>query len=119
MLVRTIVLLACTLGSPVAAQIVFAPPLLVHPADPGALQGNVLAADFDGDGAPDIAALDSAFVFELTVLYGDGQGAFSGGPAQTMSPMNLLSSATDVDNDGDLDLFAQGTSSPPTALLLA
>ena len=119
MLVRTIALLACTLGPPAAAQIVFEPPLLLHPASPDALQGDALAADYDGDGAPDIALLDAAFAFELTVLLGDGHGAFSSLPTQPVSLMNALLSAVDVDNDGDLDLLAQGTSSPPTALLLA
>jgi len=119
MLVRTIALLVCTLGPPAAAQIVFAPPLLIHLAAPGALQGSDLAADFNGDGSPDIAVLDSAFEFELTMLLGDGDGAFSGLPSQPLPLMNLLYSAADLDNDGDLDLLAQGTSSPPTALLTA
>ena len=53
------------------------------------------------------------------MLLGDGHGAFSPLPTQTLDLMNMLLSSVDVDNDGDLDLLAQGTSSPPTALLLA
>ena len=78
---------------------VLAPP--VHYPVAGPLE-QVIAADFDSDGAPDVAAVVPGV--GLVLLWNDGDGMF-GEPARIAAEDRPRSAAaTDVDGDGDLDL---------------
>ncbi len=67
--------------------------------------GPVILADFDGDGDEDLAL---AIVGNIVVRWNDGHGHFSAGDVLLApDPAEITSmSAADVDNDGDLDLYA-------------
>jgi hypothetical protein len=73
----------------------------------------IAAADFNGDGHPDLAVANTV-TDDLTILIGDGQGEFSplSGPVSGQAvigdgPINLV--ATDLDNDGTIDLLVANT----------
>ena len=73
----------------------------------------IAAADFNGDSHPDLAVANTV-TDDLTVLVGDGQGLFSplSAPVSGQSvigdgPINLI--ATDLDNDGTIDLLVANT----------
>jgi hypothetical protein len=80
--------------------------------------GQVAIADFNGDGIPDIAA---SIDIEITTLLGNGEGAFTVGPAFTYPSGTLLQSsylmAGDFDNNGTTDLAAAVPSTGYVAVL--
>jgi VCBS repeat protein len=64
---------------------------------------NVVARDLDGDGRCDLVAptYDAGVV---TVLTGDGRGAFHAGPGIPAGPAPFVVDVADLDGDGRLDL---------------
>jgi hypothetical protein len=67
------------------------------------------SADFDGDGAPDLATVSVGGTAFLSVLIGDGEGGYL--PPVT-TPLVIESSDLDVadfDGDGDLDIVTSDT----------
>lgn len=86
---------------------------------PGESVGQLVAGDFDGDGALDIAA---QFAFNLRlrrliVLYGDGSGGF--GPPQTLPVFGRFAdlAADDLDGDGRDDLLVLGVPADALSVL--
>lgn len=65
----------------------------------------IVAADFDGDGAVDLATANRGETDTVTILLGDGQGGFRVDQLQVevgRSPRGIT--AADFDADGDIDL---------------
>jgi hypothetical protein len=64
---------------------------------------NVVARDLDGDGRCDLVAptYDAGVV---TILTGDGRGAFRAGPGLPAGPAPFVVAVADLDGDGKLDL---------------
>ena len=77
-----------------------------------------LLADVNGDGNLDLVLVDNpvdydgSFPFQVTVLLGDGKGAFSSGIPLTLNTSNLIENAfvSDLNKDGkqDVVLFTGG-----------
>jgi hypothetical protein len=61
------------------------------------------SADFDGDGADDIAA--AAARSTARVFYGDGTGGFTPGPNQSLGTVPIALGARDITGDGRPDLL--------------
>lgn len=64
--------------------------------------------DFDGDGRPDVAALDTANG-ALGILLGNGDGSFRTMPLLQVGPGSGAMVAGDFNRDGRLDLAVGGT----------
>jgi hypothetical protein len=66
----------------------------------------LVAADLDGDGDPDLAAIGTTS--PLVLLFNDGDGGFgpvvNTGISVNLGPLKALIDAGDVDGDGDVDL---------------
>ncbi len=86
-------------------------------AGPGA--SSVTVGDFDRDGIPDIAAANSP-IGSVTILLGNGRGAFSTDPGSPFplgtQPQSLV--AGDFDGDGNLDLASANFGSNNVTVLL-
>ncbi|HYR28299.1 MAG TPA: VCBS repeat-containing protein, partial [Thermoanaerobaculia bacterium] len=65
------------------------------------IQPNAVAADFDGDGAEDLAVAGD---LQVTVLLNDGQGALMERARVPMATYGRIFAAGDFDRDADLDL---------------
>ncbi len=68
----------------------------------------LVAADLNGDGAPDLAVGRGRYPSSaLEVLFNDGQGAFGARVSYSLgSNSSPVIGAADLDRDGDVDLFA-------------
>jgi len=77
----------------------------------------VAVGDLDGDGNPDIATADSGSD-QVTILWGDGTGAF---PSQTTFAVGsnpLAIAVADLDGDGNLDIAASNYGDDTVTILL-
>ena len=85
------------------------PPVLLALTDaPGSVYEGMCAADLNGNGRPDLAAVDWMRA-ELTLLLSDGAGGFAAPVRHVIAAADAAATphavvAADVDNDGDLDL---------------
>ena len=96
-------------------------PALGSPVSTGGIRpAGVTTGDFNGDGKPDIAAVNNGSG-DVQVLLGDGQGRFGGAPG---SPFNtggtrpLAIASGDYNGDGKLDAVAVNNSSGDISVLL-
>lgn len=65
--------------------------------------GSVVAADFDGDGQPDLATANY-YSADVSILRNDGEGAFEPAINYQTGYLPVSIFATDLDGDGDNDL---------------
>lgn len=78
---------------------------------------SLVAADFDEDGLPDLAA-GGAEATDVVLLANDGAGGFSSPPRRFFAGRLSLLAAADFDDDGHLDLAAAGDGGESVAILL-
>ncbi len=83
----------------------------------GPTQAGVVTADLDGDGYPDLAALDSAG-HAVTVLRNDGTGGFGLPERYVVGLLPYALTAADLDGDGDVDLAVANSRSDDTSVLI-
>lgn len=79
----------------------------------------ITAADFNGDGAPDVAVAHDdyiAFGQSIAVVFGDGAGGFGPPTILGLTPGTYDIEAADWDGDGDVDLVV-GHEQPRVTLL--
>ncbi|MGA9511698.1 MAG: FG-GAP-like repeat-containing protein [Candidatus Sulfotelmatobacter sp.] len=89
----------------------------------GSYPTNEVAADFNGDGIPDLAVIWSTGAyggpFSVTILFGKGDGTFTTGP--TVQPAGVLSYPTmisgDFNGDGKADLAVLSYNQPYTSYI--
>ncbi len=69
---------------------------------------DLTVADFNGDGAPDIAVVDDFINESITVLLNNGAGGLSAISTVAIPGSSFLDNiqSIDIDNDGDIDLVA-------------
>jgi len=104
---------AISFALPLAAQVSLSS--TTYPAPSNAYPGNVLAADIDRDGNPDILTIDAQNQ-QLLVWYGTGSGQF--GSAEVIGGIDGFAqdiAVGDFNGDGKLDVLAS-ISSPTTAI---
>jgi hypothetical protein len=91
--------------------------LAPQPAIPAAGAGDVLLADFNGDGNLDIAVANSGRS-SVSLYRGDGSGTFvaAGSYLTGQAPVSLA--ASDLDYDGTVDLICGNAGSQDLAVLL-
>ncbi|MFO1292348.1 MAG: VCBS repeat-containing protein [Rubrivivax sp.] len=63
---------------------------------------NLVAADFNHDGKPDLAVNDGT---TIQIFIGRGDGSFAPGPAYASNDSVGYMTATDLDGDGNVDLY--------------
>src|SRR6202011_419033 len=100
------------IGSATAVTLKIANPssaLVPAPGSPFALgfgPYSIAAGDFNGDGRPDLAILNSTNIGGVTVLLGNGSGGFTAAPGSPFptgsDPTSIV--AGDFNGDGKLDL---------------
>jgi uncharacterized protein (TIGR03437 family) len=77
--------------------------------DVGNFPGTLVAADFNGDGKVDLAALDNAtglaYVNKVWVLLGKGDGTFQPAVSTATGTLSGYLSYTDLNHDGKLDIL--------------
>lgn len=83
----------------------------------GASPVHVVAADFNGDGRPDLATAGAAPVNNVVVLVNQGDGAFAHAAAYSVGTSVLSMETADVNGDGSPDLLV-GDSFTGRVLLL-
>src|SRR5687768_10503386 len=64
----------------------------------------IAVGDIDRDGTPDLAVVNTASR-DVSVLLGDGTGAFSSAGTVSTGPDPVDIALGDIDRDGDLDLL--------------
>ncbi len=75
----------------------------------GGSPNGIATADLNGDGSPDLVATNGG-MSAVSILLGDGHGAFSAGPGSPL-PVSFrphLAVVGDLDHDGKPDLIASG-----------
>lgn len=82
----------------------------------------IVVADLNGDGKQDIAAVDSGEFadFNVSLLYGNGDGTFQGDVRTTAFDSSVAITAADFDSDGTIDLAVtanENSSTPGIAIL--
>jgi FG-GAP-like repeat len=96
-------------------------PALGSPVSTGGIRpAGVTTGDFNGDGRPDVAAVNNGSG-DVAVLLGDGQGRFGAGPGSPFSTGGtrpVAISSGDYNGDGKLDAVAVNNSSGDMSLLL-
>ncbi|HZS27568.1 MAG TPA: VCBS repeat-containing protein [Candidatus Angelobacter sp.] len=110
------VLIALSVGLPVAAQVSLSP--TIYPAPVNTSLGFSVAADIDRDGKPDIISTDSSNP-QLLVFYGTGGGKF--GSPEFIGHLDGPSgnfAVGDFNNDGKLDILAATGQSHSVDLLI-
>lgn len=88
----------------------------------GANSRGAVAADFNGDGKPDLANLNATGALTINVQLGNGDGTFAATKTTTLAAGQVPSALAvgDLDNNGALDLVAilTGTAASPQILVL-
>ena len=82
----------------------------VNDYDPGIYVTNITTGDFNGDGKPDVATMDSSSN-NISIFFGDGKGSFSPGPKNNLGvvPYDFLVGEFNGDSNLDLGLNSYGT----------
>jgi hypothetical protein len=91
------------------------PSFLLTPTYPGGSYG-IAVADFNGDGNPDIAAIDSNGSM-TTLLFGNGDGTFRTGPTFAIGGNIILTA--DFNGDGKPDLLLASANASDTDSTIA
>ena len=105
-----------TLGKILSATFVFflsasaraqVPRLIEVPIFPtnSTVTNSVLAADFNGDGLPDIASAEEQYGNSVDVLLNNGDGTFQAAVSFDAGPGPTRPAAADLNGDGNLDLI--------------
>jgi hypothetical protein len=76
----------------------------------GATVQDIVPADFNGDGIPDLAVSNSSSSSQVSIFLGIGDGTFQSPINFTVSQLSLAVSAADLNSDGKLDLLVANTS---------
>src|SRR5262245_2365844 len=101
---------ATAISTLLSMPLAVAAPSLVGPGPlpVGDSPDSVVVADFDRDGAADLASADR-MDDRISILFGDAAGGFRTAVAYGVGrrPTSLV--AVDIDRDGDLDLLAVNT----------
>jgi hypothetical protein len=104
-------------GTFTAGQAFDAPPAdALSPTSGILFQSNVVSADFNGDGIPDLAVTSTGSA-AVTVMFGNGDGTFTAGPSTPVGNRPLPILAADFNGDGIMDLLANTTSASGSFVL--
>jgi hypothetical protein len=93
----------------------------LHSASPatGSYPSSIAVGDFNGDGIPDLAIVDSETSNKVTILLGNGDGTFTpaaASPATGNYPFSIA--AADFNGDGILDLAVVNNNDDTVTILL-
>ncbi|MBI1849408.1 MAG: VCBS repeat-containing protein [Planctomycetes bacterium] len=85
---------------------------------PGSQPAGIVLADVNGDGRVDVVTTNRGN-HTLSVLAGDGAGAFAAPEIHTVGEAPVAAAAVDVDRDGRLDVIVANSQSNAISVLLA